>query len=235
VDEDEDGRRSGGVAVCALGSEAGAVASGATAPVTSEEDPPAGTTETAPAEGAEAWAVSDGAAPSFADDDTADDADHGVEVDPVEVDGAEVHDTVMAVFDPPEVEWVAAPPAPQVEPASPRHSAYLRRGVVAVVAAGFVSSALSAFAWIAPSPEAANQQFVAAVQSEGRVVPSAGQESLLVTAARKICDRKDAAHTSDRDRRATALTRDELGAVGAAFGAHTREFTALALKTYCSR
>ena len=76
---------------------------------------------------------------------------------------------------------------------------------------------------------------VGAAQSEGHLVTSNEQQSLLVTAARKICDRRYAGHISDEDRRATALTSAEIGAVGAAFGADTRDFTSLALKTYCSR
>ena len=141
----------------------------------------------------------------------------------------------MAVFefDPPEMARVIT--LPRVEAAPRSRGSYVRRGVAALVGVGFVALAVTAFSWIAPSPEAANRRFVAAAQSEGHLVTSDEQQSLLVTAARKICDRRYAGHISDEDRRATALTSAEIGAVGAAFGADTRDFTSLALKTYCSR
>jgi len=141
----------------------------------------------------------------------------------------------MAVFefDPPEMARVIT--LPRVEAAPRSRGSYVRRGVAALVGVGFVALAVTAFSWIAPSPEAANRRFVDAAQSEGHLVTSDEQQSLLVTAARKICDRRYAGHISDADRRATALTSAEIGAVGAAFGADTRDFTSLALKTYCSR
>jgi hypothetical protein len=141
----------------------------------------------------------------------------------------------MAVFefDPPEMARVITLPRAEAAPRS--RGSYVRRGVAALVGVGFVALAVTAFSWIAPSPEAANRRFVAAAQSEGHLVTSDEQQSLLVTAARKICDRRYAGHISDEDRRATALTSAEIGAVGAAFGADTRDFTSLALKTYCSR
>jgi hypothetical protein len=136
-------------------------------------------------------------------------------------------------FDPPEMARVIT--LPRVEAAPRSRCSYVRRGVAALVGVGFVALAVTAFSWIAPSPEAANRRFVDAAQSEGYLVTSNEQQSLLVTAARKICDRRYAGHISDEDRRATALTSAEIGAVGAAFGADTRDFTSLALKTYCSR
>lgn len=136
-------------------------------------------------------------------------------------------------FDPPEMARVIT--LPRVEAAPRSRCSYVRRGVAALVGVGFVALAVTAFSWIAPSPEAANRRFVDAAQSEGHLVTSDEQQSLLVTAARKICDRRYAGHISDEDRRATALTSAEIGAVGAAFGADTRDFTSLALKTYCSR
>jgi hypothetical protein len=141
----------------------------------------------------------------------------------------------MAVFefDPPEMARVIT--LPRVEAAPRSRGSYVRRAVAALAGVGFVALAVTAFSWIAPSPETANRRFVAAAQSEGHLVTSDEQQSLLVTAARKICDRRYAGHISDEDRRATALTSAEIGAVGAAFGADTRDFTSLALKTYCSR
>jgi hypothetical protein len=110
---------------------------------------------------------------------------------------------------------------------------YLKRGAVALVAAGFVAFGVGAFAWVTPSPESANQRFVEAAQSEGHVVAPGEQETLVISAARKICDRR-ITHDTDRERRATALNSDEIAAVGTAFGADTRDFTTLALKTFCS-
>lgn len=110
---------------------------------------------------------------------------------------------------------------------------HLRRGVVALVAAGFLALVVGAFAWVAPSAEGVDQRFVEAAQSEGHEVAPGEQQTLLVSAARKICDRR-VIHETDRERRATALTSDEIAAVGAVFGADTRDFTTLALKTYCS-
>lgn len=114
-----------------------------------------------------------------------------------------------------------------------RPRSYVRRGVLALVAAGFVALAVGAFAWVAPSPERADQRFVDAAQSHGHVVAPGEQQTLLVSAARKICDRR-VLNDTDQERRATALTTSEIAAVGTAFGADTRDFTTLALDTYCS-
>jgi hypothetical protein len=153
----------------------------------------------------------------------------------VPVGSAGIGGAAMAVFefDPPEMARVIT--LPRVEAAPRSRGSYVRRGVATLVGVGFVALAVTAFSWFAPSPETANRRFVAAAQSEGHLVTSDEQQSLLVTAARKICDRRYAGHISDEDRRATALTSAEIGAVGAAFGADTRDFTSLALKTYCSR
>ena len=123
-------------------------------------------------------------------------------------------------------------------PASPagrlrRLRPYLRRGAVALAAAGFVAVGVGAFAWAVPSPEAANQRFVEAAQSQGHVVAAGRQESLVISAARKICERR-VTHETDQERRATALSSDEIAAVSTAFGADTRDFTTLALETFCS-
>jgi hypothetical protein len=121
------------------------------------------------------------------------------------------------------------PPASRARPRRP----FLRRGLLALAAAGFVALGVGAFAWVAPSPAGADQRFVETARSQGHDVAAGGQQSLVVSAARKICDRR-VIHDTDRERRATALTIDEISAVGAAFGADTRDFTTLALETYCS-
>ena len=111
---------------------------------------------------------------------------------------------------------------------------YLRRGVVALVAVGVVALAVSAFAWVVPSLDGANRRFIEEAQSHGHAIAPGEQEMLVLSAARKICDRK-VTHDTIRERRSTALTSAELAAVGAVFGSRTRDFTALALDTYCSR
>ena len=111
---------------------------------------------------------------------------------------------------------------------------YLRRGVVALVAVGVVALAVSAFAWVVPSLDGANRRFIEEAQSHGHAIAPGEQEMLVLSAARKVCDRK-VTHETIRERRSTALTSAELAAVGAVFGPGTRDFTALALDTYCSR
>jgi hypothetical protein len=126
----------------------------------------------------------------------------------------------------------ASEATPTASDARPRRP-FLRRGLLALAAAGFVALGVGAFAWVAPSPAAADQRFVETARSQGHDVAAGGQQSLVVSAARKICDRR-IIHDTDRERRATALTIDEISAVGAAFGTDTRDFTTLALETYCS-
>ncbi len=122
----------------------------------------------------------------------------------------------------------------QLGSAPRRFGPYLRRGVVALVAVGVVALAVSAFAWVIPSLDGANRRFIEEAQSHGHAIAPGEQEMLVLSAARKICDRK-VAHVTVRERRSTALTSAELAAVGAVFGPRTRDFTALALDTYCSR
>ena len=111
---------------------------------------------------------------------------------------------------------------------------YLRRGIIALVAVGVVALAVSAFAWVVPSLDGANRRFIEEAQSHGHAIAPGEQETLVLSAARKVCDRK-VTHETIRERRSTALTSAELAAVGAVFGSRTRDFTALALDTYCSR
>lgn len=76
-------------------------------------------------------------------------------------------------------------------------------------------------------------QFVAAVRADGREVPQvAEQEATLVTAARKICARRQLPRDPDERHRA-ALTLRELDAVAATFAGDVRRFATLALDTYC--
>jgi len=257
---DGDEERSSGVAVCDDRPETEAEASGDAAPVDVEDEPSAGPAEDAPVDDVSEAVTpadadgDDGDVPDPADDCVAADDDAPVadapvddvpdvlaedavsttgELMPVGIAGLGGSANAVFEFDPPEMARVIT--LPRVEAAPRSRCSHVRRGVAALVGVGFVALAVTAFSWIAPSPEAANRRFVDAAQSEGYLVTSNEQQSLLVTAARKICDRRYAGHISDEDRRATALTSAEIGAVGAAFGADTRDFTSLALKTYCSR
>ena len=180
--------------------------------------------EHAPAE-AGAPAVEDGAVEDGAVED-------GAEYVPT---GTEVAGSVPAESVPGEsVPAESVPPGTGPQAGRRRYGPYVRRGVVALLAAGLVALGVGAFAWAAPSPAAANQRFVDAAQSQGHVLAPGEQETLVISAARKICDRRTT-HETDQERRATALNSDEIAAVGTAFGADTRAFTTLALKTFCSR
>lgn len=225
MDGDEE-QRSTAVAVCDGATGDGAEESGDAAPVTTEADlPAAGSATAVPADPAD-----DGAA--------ADDAE-----DAVPDEGADVEDEGSAAVDvgddevtdePEAVDAAAVPVGAEPARSAPRRiSPYPRRGVVALVVVGMIALAVSAVAGLVPSLEAANQQFVEAAQAQGYDIAPGEQETLVLSAARKICDRK-VTHATYRERRSTALTSTELAAVGAAFGAGTRDFTALALDTYCS-
>jgi hypothetical protein len=147
-----------------------------------------------------------------------------VVADPADVDAAEaVTDDAAAVL-------VGA----EQLGSSRRRGPYLRRGVIALVAVGVVALAMSAFAWVVPSLDGANRRFIEEAQSHGHAIAPGEQEMLVLSAARKVCDRK-VTHETIRERRSRALTSAELAAVGAVFGPRTRDFTALALDTYCSR
>jgi len=256
VDGDEKG--SCGTAVCdgspGDDAESEAVASGDVAPISADGEPtePAGTEDVtavdAPAEPAgDDDSAPDGSAPDdVVPDDSAPD-DVVPELDDLAPDDSapdlSVPDAANSdgvpdepeTVEPEEVAAAAVVDAATDAPApvrTRRLRPYLRRGVVALVAAGFVALGVGAFTWISPSPEVADQRFVTAAQSQGHLV-GPEQQPLVVSAARKICDRR-VLNETDRERRATALTSDEIAAVGTAFGADTRDFTTLALKTYCS-
>ena len=111
---------------------------------------------------------------------------------------------------------------------------YLRRGVVALVAVGVVALAVSAFAWVVPSLDGANRRFIEEAQSHGHAIAPGEQEMLVLSAARKICDRK-VTHETIRERRSTALTSAGTRRGRRRLRRETRDFTALALDTYCSR
>jgi hypothetical protein len=109
--------------------------------------------------------------------------------------------------------------------------ACVRRGLVAAVVALVVALAVSAFATAAPTPANVDQGFVDAARSQGYVA-APDQQALVVSAARKICERRER-HSTAAERRATALSSAELGAVQQTFADDVRVFTTLALDTYC--
>jgi len=243
---DGDEKRSGGIAVCDGGTGDEAVTSGDVAPApvdgelaehesaadTTAVDASVATEDSGPGDAP----VSDEAAAdeTVSDEAAADEtvSDETVSDEPETSEPAAAGDSDDAEPDeqaPAEAGTVEAlPPTGR-----PRLRPYLRRGAVALVAAGFVAVGVGAFAWTTPSPEGANQRFVEAAQSQGHVVAPGEQETLVISAARKICDRR-ITHDTDQERRATALNSDEIAAVGTAFGADTRDFTTLALETFCS-
>ena len=74
---------------------------------------------------------------------------------------------------------------------------------------------------------------VDATRAQGYVVDSDTQRTLLVSAARKICERREN-HSTVAQRRATALSSQELSTVTDTFAGNARSFTTLALETYCA-
>jgi hypothetical protein len=106
---------------------------------------------------------------------------------------------------------------------------------VAAIAAVVLAAALavSAFATSGSPATTPDQHFVDTARTQGFTVTPGQQESMLVSAAHKICDRR-VSHSTTAERRATALSTDELDAVSQSFGANARAFTTLALDTYCS-
>jgi hypothetical protein len=94
------------------------------------------------------------------------------------------------------------------------------------------ASGVSAFTTIGPSTPGPDQRFVDGARSMGHVAASEDQQGLLVSAARKLCDRRDS-HATAAARRANALSTAELAAVDQAFAGDTSGFTTLAIKTYC--
>jgi len=229
---DGDVERSGGIAVCE-GAGDGAEASGDAAPASGAEPEESERPDDGPP-------VADEPAtdePALEVSEASDVPPGSVTVDEPEADAQlDEHDGVV----PAEPVAVDAPAGLSgadadalQDPSGPPRGPYLRRGAIALVAAGAVALGVSAFSWIAPSPERADRRFVEDALSLGHSV-SPDAQALVISAARKICGRRDS-HDTDQERRATALTSDEIAAVGAAFGAETRDFTTLALETYCSR
>lgn len=123
------------------------------------------------------------------------------------------------------------PAAPPTRARTPRRTR-VRRGLAAAGVTLVVALSVSAFSMAGPTAANADQTFVDTARSQGHVVASGDQETLVVAAAHKICDRRES-HSTVAERRATALSLEELGAVQQSFDSDVRGFTALALQTYC--
>jgi hypothetical protein len=124
-----------------------------------------------------------------------------------------------------------ADPAPDAPRAAPRRT-YVRRGLAAAGVTLVVALSVSAFAMVGPTTTNVDQNFVDTARSQGHAVVPGDQETLVVSAARKICDRREN-HSTVAQRRTTALSPEELGAVQQTFATDVRGFTSLALETYC--
>jgi len=242
VDGDEE--RSGGIAVCE-GAGDGAEASGDAAPASGAEPEESERPDELRADAATAVDASDDDGPPEADEpateepgpEVSDVPPASVTVDEPEADAQLDEQDGVGHAEPVAVDAPAGLSGADAdalqEPSGPPRRPYLRRGAIALVAVGAVALGVSSFSWIAPSPERADRRFVEDALSLGHSV-SPDAQALVISAARKICGRRDS-HDTDQERRATALTSDEIAAVGAAFGTETRDFTTLALETYCSR
>ena len=104
------------------------------------------------------------------------------------------------------------------------------RAVAAVVGVTFV---LAACGVVGTSSAQLDARFVAAVRADGRDVrEEADQQTALVTAAHKICARREGQADPDARHR-SALTLRELDAVTKTFAGDARRFAALALDIYC--
>ena len=142
----------------------------------------------------------------------------------------------VAVLD----EAVADEPGPD-EPAPPataatrvvRRRSPLRRGLAVATVAALAALAVSAFTTAGSAGVDVDQHFVDATRAQGYVVDSDAQRTLLLSAARKICERREN-HSTVAQRRATALSSEELSTVTDTFAGNARSFTTLALDTYCA-
>ena len=90
---------------------------------------------------------------------------------------------------------------------------------------------LSAAGVAEPPAAAVDQRFLVDVRERGHVVAVGTDEELLVSAARKLCKRRDT--QSYEKRRTAALNSDELEAVKRSFGGDSQAFIKLATRSYC--
>ena len=91
---------------------------------------------------------------------------------------------------------------------------------------------VSAAGVAAPPRAAVDHHFLAEIRGHGHPVAAGWDEVIVVSAARKICQRRDS--RTYMERRAATLTRDELAAVKRSFGDDSQGFIAVATGTFCS-
>ena len=174
-------------------------------------------------------AGTDDAVTGDADTDDAVVDDAAADVDAPVADDAEPADAAPAEAEARSDEPAVTPPA-----AVPTRGRNVRRSLIAAGAALAVALSVGAFALAGPAAGTSanvDQRFVDAAQTQGHVI-AADQQPLVLSAARKICDRRES-HDTAPERRATALSAEELGAIQQSFATDVRGFTSLALDTYC--
>lgn len=107
----------------------------------------------------------------------------------------------------------------------------LRRATVVLIASMGAMLGLSAAGVAEPPAAAVDQRFLVDVRERGHVVAVGTDEELLVSAARKLCKRRDT--QSYEKRRTATLNSDELEAVQRSFGGDSQAFIKLATRSYC--
>lgn len=120
--------------------------------------------------------------------------------------------------------------------ARPSHGTHLLRAAAATVLVGGVALAVTA---AGPghlerlsSTVGADERFGAAVQEQGRATTAGPPDPLVVSAARKVCERRAGTDTPAVLRR-SALTAAEVAAVRRTFGDDAEAFLKVARRTYC--
>ena len=118
--------------------------------------------------------------------------------------------------------------------ARPSHGRRIVRAAAVVFVCGGVALAFTVFGpdFLDRSTARADQRFVAAVQAQGRSVEAGGNQGLVIEAARKVCETRNG-ETTAAQRRASALTAEEIDAVRQTFGDDSPAFIQVAKRTYC--
>jgi hypothetical protein len=120
-----------------------------------------------------------------------------------------------------------------------RHRAGPTRAVRRVRAAGVIIVSVAAVLGLtvfAPpflpwSTAKADQRFVAAVQAQGRTVEPGPTETLVISAAHKLCDRRLTGTSAPK--KSDSLSADEIAAVQRTFGDDQQAFLKVATRSYC--
>ena len=108
----------------------------------------------------------------------------------------------------------------------------LRVAAVLFVVAGAVAFTAFGSTYLDRSAARADEKFVAGVAAEGRPVPDAQTQALVIQAAHKLCDSRTGSTTTTQ-RRASVLTSEEIDAVQRTFGGDTPAFVKVAKSAYC--